>query len=133
MNNVPTTATDTNAAQHADDLHAGSRCLGYMKYSPTYSADTSGDFPTVKGSRPMRRRTASPRIRPTASARGSHGLCNWPAPAADEQTAVDDLWHAGVNGRGAYFSATDPVSLGNSISATLAQVAASAVFLLRVQ
>lgn len=126
MNNVPTTATDTNAAQHMTTFTLGLGVSGYMKYSPTYSADTSGDFPTVKG------------VAPYAPANGiaadpangvcpwqSTGLCNWPAPAADEQTAVDDLWHAGVNGRGAYFSATDPVSLGNSISATLAQVAAS--------
>ncbi|MCK6406423.1 MAG: hypothetical protein L6Q60_10450 [Rhodocyclaceae bacterium] len=126
MNNVPTTAIDTNAAQHMTTFTLGLGVSGYMKYSPTYSTDSSGDFPTVKG------------VAPYAPANGitadpsngvcpwqSSGLCNWPAPAADEQTAVDDLWHAGVNGRGAYFSATDPVSLGNSISATLAQVAAS--------
>ena len=126
MNNVPTTATDTNAAQHMTTFTLGLGVSGYMKYSSTYNSDATGDFPTVKG------------VAPYAPANGisadpsngvcpwqSTGLCNWPAPAADEQTAVDDLWHAGVNGRGAYFSATDPVSLGNSISSTLAQVAAA--------
>jgi type IV pilus assembly protein PilY1 len=126
MNNVPTTATDTNAAQHMTTFTLGLGVSGYMKYSATYNSDATGDFPTVKG------------VAPYAPANGisadpsngvcpwqSTGLCNWPAPAADEQTAVDDLWHAGVNGRGAYFSATDPVSLGNSISSTLAQVAAA--------
>ncbi|TXG85813.1 MAG: hypothetical protein E6R10_11065, partial [Rhodocyclaceae bacterium] len=126
MNNVPTTATDTNAAQHMTTFTLGLGVSGYMKYSPTYGTDSSGDFPTVKGNSPY-----APANGISADpANGvcpwqSTGLCNWPAPAADEQTAVDDLWHAGVNGRGAYFSATDPVSLGNSISATLAQVAAS--------
>lgn len=126
MNNVPTTAKDPNSAQHMTTFTLGLGVSGYMKYSPSYDTDSSGDFPTVKGVAPY-----APANGITADpANGvcpwqSSGLCNWPAPAADEQTAVDDLWHAGVNGRGAYFSATDPVSLGNSISATLAQVAAS--------
>ena len=126
MNNVPTTATDTNSAQHMTTFTLGLGVSGYMKYSPTYNTDATGDFPTVKGVAPY-----APSNGITADpANGvcpwqSSGLCNWPAPAADEQTGVDDLWHAGVNGRGAYFSATDPVSLGNSISQTLAQVAAS--------
>lgn len=126
MNNVPPTATDTNTAQHMTTFTLGLGVSGYMKYSPSYNVDSSGDFPTVKG------------VEPYAPANGINadpsngvcpwqatGLCNWPVPNADEQTAVDDLWHAGVNGRGAYFSATDPVTLGNSISATLAQVGAA--------
>ncbi|MGH8744085.1 MAG: pilus assembly protein, partial [Burkholderiales bacterium] len=37
-----------------------------------------------------------------------NGPLNWPVPVADTLTAVDDLWHAAVNGRGLYFSAKDP-------------------------
>ena len=84
-------------------------------------------------------------VAPYAPANGitadpANGICPWQSSGLmqlagsgpDEQTAVDDLWHAGVNGRGAYFSATDPVSLGNSISATPAQVAALVVPMRRV-
>ena len=125
MNNVPTTATDTNPAQHMTTFTLGLGASGYMRYSSTYDSDTSGDFYTVKG------------VSPYLPANGiaadpsngvcswqSTGNCNWPVPTADEQTTVDDLWHAGVNGRGAYFSATDPVSLSNSISSALKQVSA---------
>ena len=37
MNNVPTTATDTNAAQHMTTFTLGLCVSGYMKYSPTYN------------------------------------------------------------------------------------------------
>ena len=37
---------------------------------------------------------------------------------------IDDLWHAAVNGRGTYFSATDPSSLSTGLSNALAGVSA---------
>lgn len=125
MNNVPTTVLDSNAAQHMTTFTLGLGASGYMRYSPTYDSDTSGDFPTVKGVAPYKPAngiTADPAngICPWQP----NGLCNWPYPVADEQTTIDDLWHAGVNGRGAYFSATDPTTLANSLTSTLAQVAA---------
>ncbi len=46
----------------------------------------------------------------------------WPVPANDTLTAVDDLWHAAVNGRGQYYKATDPTSLSNSLTAALKAV-----------
>jgi len=36
---------------------------------------------------------------------------NWPVPVSGNETTVDDLWHAAVNGQGTYFSAKDPPSL----------------------
>ncbi len=50
------------------------------------------------------------------------GAKNWPKPVADTTTAVDDLWHAAVNGRGKYFTASDPMSLSASLNAALRAV-----------
>ena len=50
------------------------------------------------------------------------GDCNWPTPADNAQTNIDDLWHAAVNGRGTYFSARDPSSLATGISSALASI-----------
>src|SRR5690606_9848231 len=52
------------------------------------------------------------------------GTLNWPAPVADKPTAIDDLWHAAVNGRGTYFSAQNPTSLVAGLSKALAGVSA---------
>ena len=47
------------------------------------------------------------------------GAQTWPAAVADTATAIDDLWHAAVNSRGAYFSARNPTELVNSLTTTL--------------
>lgn len=39
------------------------------------------------------------------------GELAWPKPEPDKPSAVDDLWHAAINSRGAYFSAADPGAL----------------------
>ena len=44
---------------------------------------------------------------------------NWPQPVADGATAVDDLFHAAVNGRGKYLKASDPQEYQGAIEATL--------------
>jgi type IV pilus assembly protein PilY1 len=58
------------------------------------------------------------------------GTLNWPVPVADSPTALDDLWHAAVNGRGFYFSAGNPDtvvrSLGDALAGISARVAAAA-------
>lgn len=63
-------------------------------------------------------------------ARIRSGSMNWPTPAAESTTALDDLWHAAVNGRGQYFSAGDPDTVVSSLSSALtginARVAAAA-------
>ena len=50
------------------------------------------------------------------------GNMNWPTPVADSATALDDLWHAAVNGRGQYFSAGDPDTVVTSLSEALAGI-----------
>ena len=47
------------------------------------------------------------------------GTDNWPVPVADTNTAIDDLWHAAVNGHGQYFSAKSPSVLISSLQRVL--------------
>jgi type IV pilus assembly protein PilY1 len=39
----------------------------------------------------------------------------WPNPTLDSPQKIDDLWHASVNGRGAFFSAGDPQELVDAL------------------
>ncbi|MCP5249718.1 MAG: hypothetical protein H6942_14475 [Candidatus Accumulibacter sp.] len=92
---------------------------GLMQYQADYLSASSGDFNSVKLGV-----TADP----------STGLCpwqklgdcNWPKPESNTQTNIDDLWHAAVNGRGTYFSASDPSSLAAGISGALSSVSVRA-------
>jgi Tfp pilus tip-associated adhesin PilY1 len=52
------------------------------------------------------------------------GNLNWPVPTAGGRTALDDLWHAAVNGRGQYFSAGDPESVVSGLSTALTGISA---------
>ena len=52
------------------------------------------------------------------------GATRWPTPVADQPSAVDDLWHAGLNGYGGYLSAQSPGELKTGLDAVLANVAA---------
>ena len=127
MNNVRVSANDPNAFQHMVTYTLGLGASGYMKYSDTYSVDTTGDFPTVKGNSPYAPSdgiTANPGA--GVCSWQTTDLCNWPVPKPNEQTTIDDLWHAAVNGHGAYYSAGDPESLSAGISAALTGVAGAA-------
>jgi Tfp pilus tip-associated adhesin PilY1 len=129
MNNVPITTSDPNPAQHMTTFTLGLGASGYMQYSSTYEADAlppspHGDFYTVKGTPPNLPDNGIMANPATGTcAWQSTNLCNWPEPVSDQQTTIDDLWHAGVNGHGAYFSATDPKTLSSSINSALAGVA----------
>lgn len=48
---------------------------------------------------------------------------NWTAPSANDETTGDDLIHAAVNGRGRYFSATDPTTLSTGLASALSEAA----------
>jgi len=116
LDNVFTTTNDPSSFQHMTTFTLGLGASGYMKYTENYSTPPTGDFATVYGNFPH---TSNDGIN-ADPANGvcswqSAGACNWPFPASNEQTTIDDLWHAGVNGHGAYFSATNPDSLSKSI------------------
>ncbi len=52
------------------------------------------------------------------------GSESWPDPTASDAAKIDDLWHAAVNGRGAFFSAADPTMFANALSNTLSHIIA---------
>jgi len=85
-NNLTPSAKDPATHQHMTTFTMGLGLDSLLVYAPNYdTAGTSADFNAIVS-----------------------GSKNWPAPAADTISAVDDLWHAAVNGRGTYFSAKDP-------------------------
>lgn len=43
------------------------------------------------------------------------GALNWPDPALGNAQKLDDLWHAAVNSRGTFFSASDPDAFADSM------------------
>jgi len=75
---------------------------GTLNYTADYETATSGDFFDLK-----------------------QGTKNWPDPGAggNDARAVDDLWHAAVNGRGKYFGAQDPTSLALGLKGALNSIA----------
>ncbi len=108
-NNVSTAATtdvesDRANWQHMSTFTMGLGLSGTLPYSSTYKTDSSGTFANIRA-----------------------GTTDWPVPdGADGQTPIntdlkklDDLWHAAVNGRGLYFSATDPDSVITGLKKTL--------------
>jgi type IV pilus assembly protein PilY1 len=99
--NVPTIGSDTAKYQHMTTFTMGFGVNGVLKYAPDYDKNGSADFNAI-----------------------SQGTKDWPVPVADDRTAVDDLWHAGVNGRGKYFSARDPDAVVKGLADALSGVSA---------
>jgi type IV pilus assembly protein PilY1 len=108
-NNVPTTDRDTVAAQHMVTFTLGLGLEGLMDYRPDYESATTGDFHRI-------------RTGVNNACSWTTGTCNWPLPASNQPSALDDLWHAAVNGRGKYFSAGDPNSLSQGLQEALASL-----------
>jgi type IV pilus assembly protein PilY1 len=97
--NVPTTTRDTAPHQHMTTFTVGLGLAGRLNFQSNYQEQTSGDFMDIK-----------------------QGVKNWPSPQRDSETALDDLWHAAVNGRGTFFSAKNPTELASGITQTLQAV-----------
>lgn len=108
---VPRTAKDYAAGlsktQHMTTYSLG-LVDGLMTYQSNYETASTGDFSNIK--------TAAIGC---GFSGGGTNTCNWPLPASDAQSALDDLWHAAVNGRGMYYNARDPDSLAAGLSAAL--------------
>lgn len=113
-NNVFISGSDNQTQQHMTTFTLGLGVRGRMIYSASYLTDTSGDFVDVKLG------TTADSTHCTWQSSGT--VCNWPQPSSGSVETTDDLWHAAVNGRGAYFSATDPVSLGNALAGALVSI-----------
>jgi type IV pilus assembly protein PilY1 len=125
-NNVFIGGNDSNTQQHMTTFTLGLGASGWMNYSASYLTDSSGDYFSVKNGS-----TASSSV---CTWETSGTTCNWPVPGMSGSNGlianIDDLWHAAVNGRGAYFSATDPASLatglGNALTGINARKGAAA-------
>lgn len=102
-NNVFVSDTDNNLKQHMTTFTLGLGVDGTLSYVNDYKSATSGDYYNLKNG------LGSPTV-------------NWSVPAADTEKAVDDLWHAAVNGQGTYFSAKDPAQLASGLNAALAAI-----------
>ena len=117
-NNVPIGGDDTAVHQHMTTFTLGLGVSGYMLFDEKYRTSASGDFADVRNGT-----TANP-AGGVCSWQTSGSTCNWPVPVNNSQPNIDDLWHAAVNGRGTYFSATDPANLYTGLANALAAIEA---------
>ncbi|WP_290867828.1 PilC/PilY family type IV pilus protein [Aquabacterium sp.] len=102
----------SNGQQRMYTYTLGLGASGYMLFDSNYASATSGDYYDVlKGTA-----TSSATLAAGTCPWQSSGACNWPTPANNTQTAVDDLWHAAINGRGAYYSAASPSELKTGLT-----------------
>ncbi|RBA24857.1 type IV pilus assembly protein PilY1 [Herminiimonas fonticola] len=95
-NNVLGSGLDNKGSQHMTTFTLGLGLNGLLQYSEDYLGGGSADYEAIK-----------------------NATKDWPVPEADKPTAVDDLWHAAVNGRGSYFSAQTPDTLIKGITKVL--------------
>lgn len=114
--NVFISNEDNNKEQHMTTFTLGLGASGLMNYTSGYVGGTNADFNAVENGV-----TASASVC-TWQTIGTK--CNWPVPGMSGSDGlianIDDLWHAAVNGRGAYFSATNPETLAYGLSNALA-------------
>jgi type IV pilus assembly protein PilY1 len=112
---VPVNGNDTERSQHMTTFTLGLGAQGQMTFIPDYETNTSGDYDHVaKG---KNKSASTCRWSDTLTQTG--GRCNWPIPNADDLSAIDDLWHAAINGHGNYFNASDPTSLESALKSSL--------------
>ena len=90
---------------------------GLMRYQADYEGASTGDFSSIKNGT-------------TDGCFWVSGTCNWPQPLENDASALDDLWHAAVNGRGQFYLALNADALSTGIQTALtavnSQVAAAA-------
>lgn len=100
-NDVKPSGVDTASHQHMTTFALGLGVAGKLAYRPDYETATSGDFYKIK-----------------------QGTITWPNPDVTSSNATvieraDDLWHAAVNGRGRYYSASNPADLVSGLGNAL--------------
>ncbi|CAH0354185.1 pilus assembly protein [Aquabacterium sp. CECT 9606] len=102
-NEVPISSLDRAEHQHMTTFTLGLGMNGILPYNEDYLNPnlTSGSYYDIK-----------------------NGTKTWPISESNSSgiTHVDDLWHAAVNGRGQYWSASDPSAVARAISAALSNV-----------
>ena len=102
-NEVPISSQDRAEHQHMTTFTLGLGMNGILPYNKDYLNPnlTSGSYYDLK-----------------------NGSKKWPIATSSSSgiTHVDDLWHAAVNGRGQYWSASDSSAVAEAISAALSNV-----------
>ena len=100
LDNVPAAGSsaesDKASWQHMTTFTMGLGISGTLAYRADYLTATTGDFARLRS-----------------------GALNWPTAVADDPTALDDLWHAAVNARGQFFSASNPDAVVSSLTEAL--------------
>jgi len=102
--NVRGSGKDNNNQQHMTTFTIGLGVNGTIKYEPNY--ETANNIDGVLQYYDI-----------------VNGGANWPEPNTSLKK-IDDLWHAAVNGRGMYYSATDARTLKQGIQSALAGIQA---------
>jgi type IV pilus assembly protein PilY1 len=95
-NNVPVNSSDAASWQHMTTFTIGLGADGTKDYVENYLTATTGFYHDLLA-----------------------GTDNWSVAVRDDKTAIDDLWHAAVNGHGQYFSAKSPDTLRASLTKVL--------------
>lgn len=101
-NNVRQSTRDSAQHQHMTTFTLGLGLDGTLTYDRNYETQQSGDFHDIRT-----------------------GDRSWPIPVAEQPSALDDLWHAAVSGRGKFFSASDPQELALGLQDTLTALQAT--------
>jgi len=110
---------DARGIQNMVTYTIGLGAAGKMRYRSDYATASSGDYFDVANGTPA---DAAQGI---CSWQTGSGPCNWPVPVAEQSTAVDDLWHAAVNGHGAYYSAANAADLKAGVASFIKSVEVS--------
>lgn len=101
LNNVPPSKKDTASHQHMTTFTIGMGLDGFLEYRPDYETATIGTYAQI-----------------------TSGPLNWGTAKADDPSAIDDLWHAAVNGGGIYYSAKNPQALTDGLGDALRDIGA---------
>ncbi len=107
-NNVPTAGSDLATWQHMTTYTVGLGVAGNLQYREDYLTCSASEATCDYG-------------------KILQGTKDWPDPQTSSSsntvtTRIDDLWHAAVNGHGAYLSASNPDSVVTALQKTLAAI-----------
>ncbi len=112
-NNVRISSKDLNSSQHMVTYIASLGLDGFLNYNRTYENNGSSYLQKIK------QKASSDVSTGTTFCYWSTGTCSWPSPLSNESSAVDDLWHAAINGRGAYYKGENSDDLISGISKSI--------------
>ena len=107
--------------QHMTTFALGLGVSGTLTYQADYLTSSTGDFSQIR----------PPEVQPPATPlTPSKNWPAWPDPnqsyadprAYNNAKSIDDFWHAAVNGRGQYFSASNPAAVVAGLGASLSSI-----------